>query len=480
MMSPASQILGKITGPIVIVGFGSIGKGMVPMIERHLDYDKSRITVLDPKDEGRKALCDKHGLRFIQKGLTRDNYRELLTPLLTEGSGQGFCINLSVDTGSVDIMELCNELGVLYIDTVNEPWLGFYFDASKGAAARSNYALRETTLAAKKARKPGSHTAVSCCGANPGMVSFFVKQALLNVAADLKLNAPKPKTKAEWADLMRQAGIKGIHIAERDTQRSKKPKPPEVFVNTWSVEGFLSEGMQPSELGWGTHETWMPENAHTHEAGCGAAIYLMQPGANTRVRTWCPTRGTQYGFLVTHNESISISDYFTVRDTSGKAVYRPTCHYAYHPADDAVLSLHELFGSGTMQEKHHILDENEIVDGIDELGVLLFGHDNNAYWYGSQLSIEETRTLAPYQNATGLQVTSAVLGGIVWALENPNEGIVEADEMDFDRLLEIQLPYLGPVKGYYTDWTPLKGRPGLFPEDIDTSDPWQFRNILVR
>ena len=301
-MSPASQIYAKITGPIVMVGFGSIGKGTLPMIERHLDYDKSRITVIDPKDEGRKAHCEKHNVRFIQKGVTRDNYRELLTPLLTEGGGQGFCVNLSVDTGSTDIMELCNELGALYIDTVNEPWLGFYFDSSKGPEARSNYALREATLAAKKARPAGSTTAVSCCGANPGMVSFFVKQALLNVAADLKLNAPKPKTKAEWADLMRQAGIKGIHIAERDTQRSKSPKEPDVFVNTWSVEGFLSEGVQPSELGWGTHEKWMPENARTHEAGCGAAIYLMQPGANTRVRTWCPTRGAQYGFLVTHNE----------------------------------------------------------------------------------------------------------------------------------------------------------------------------------
>jgi homospermidine synthase len=474
-------VYGTITGPIVMVGFGSIGKGTLPLIERHLNYDKSRVTVLDPKDEGRKALCDKHNVRFIQKGLTKDNYRELLTPLLTEGGGQGFCVNLSVDTGSVDIMELCNEIGALYIDTVNEPWLGFYFDASKGAAARSNYALRETTLTAKKARRPGSTTAVSCCGANPGMVSFFAKQALVNLAADLKLNVPEPKTKAEWADLMRQAGVKGIHIAERDTQRSKKPKPPEVFVNTWSVEGFLSEGMQPAELGWGTHEKWMPENAHTHEAGCGAAIYLMQPGANTRVRTWCPTRGSQYGFLVTHNESISISDYFTAYDASGKATYRPTCHYAYHPADDAVLSLHELFGrAGKMQEKHHILDENEIVDGIDELGVLLYGHGKNAYWFGSQLSIEETRDLAPYQNATGLQVTSAVLGGMVWALEHPNEGIVEADEMDFHRLLEIQLPYLGPVKGYYTDWTPLAGRPGLFPEELDTNDPWQFKNVLVR
>jgi homospermidine synthase len=162
-------------------------------------------------------------------------------------------------------------------------------------------------------------------------------------------------------------------------------------------------------------------------------------------------------------------------------VYRPTCHYAYHPCDDAVLSLHELFGrAGEIQSAHHILGEAEILDGIDELGVLLYGHARNAYWYGSQLSVEETRALAPYQNATGMQVTSAVLAGMVWALENPRAGIVEADELDFRRCLEVQTPYLGPVIGVYTDWTPLAHRPALFPEDLDESDPWQFRNVLVR
>ena len=140
-----------------------------------------------------------------------------------------------------------------------------------------------------------------------------------------------------------------------------------------------------------------------------------------------------------------------------------------------------MFGQeGVRQPEWKILDENEIVDGIDELGVLLYGHGKNAYWYGSQLSIEETRMIAPYQNATGLQVSSAVLAGMVWALENPNAGIVEADDIDYKRCLEVQTPYLGPVVGHYTDWTPLDNRPGLFPEDIDTNDPWQFRNILVR
>ncbi len=118
-------------------------------------------------------------------------------------------------------------------------------------------------------------------------------------------------------------------------------------------------------------------------------------------------------------KSISIADYFTVREF-GEVVYRPTCHYAYRPADDAVLSLDEMAGAQwKQQEDSHILEEDEIVDGIDELGVLLYGHAKNAYWYGSQLSIEETRRIAPYQNATGMQVTSAVLAGMVWALENP-------------------------------------------------------------
>ena len=476
--SKSWPIHGTITGPLVMIGLGSIGKGTLPLIERHFKFDQSRFTVIDPVDTDAKLVTDK-GYKFQKVGLTPENYEEVLTPLLSEGEGQGFVVNLSVDTSSLDLMKFCRNLGVLYIDTVVEPWPGFYFDDTAKAADRTNYALRETVRKEKK-KNPGGTTAVSCCGANPGMVSWFVKQALVDIATDTGVKFDEPSSQKDWAKLMKKVGVKGIHIAERDTQRAKEPKPMDEFWNTWSVEGFLSEGFQPAELGWGTHETWKPKNAKEHKKGCRAAIYLEQPGASTRVRTWCPTPGPQYGFLVTHNEAISIADYFTL-EGGKKLKYRPTCHYAYHPANDAVLSLHELFGSaGKIQEKLHVLDESEIQDGIDELGVLLYGHKKNAYWYGSQLSVEETRKLAPYQNATGLQVTSAVLAGMVWALENPEAGIVETDEMDYKRCLEIQKPYLGPVKGYYTDWTPLDGRPGFYPEDLDTSDPWQFKNILVR
>jgi homospermidine synthase len=472
-----AAVLARFVGPIVMIGFGSIGKGTLPLLERHLAFDRSKFVVIAPDDSDRELL-DERKLAFTHLAITKENYRDVLTPLLTGGPGRGMIVNLSVETSSVELMDYCKDIDAFYIDTVVEPWPGLYTDAKLSVSQRSNYALRESLLALRR-RRPGGVTAVSCCGANPGMVSWMVKQALLDVARDIKLAHEEPKAREDWARLAQRVGIKGIHIAERDTQRARNPKPMGEFVNTWSVEGFVSEGMQPAELGWGTHEKTMPANGRQHDFGCGAAIYLLQPGAGTRVRSWTPTPKSQHGFLVTHNESISIADYFTLRD-NGKLVYRPTCHYAYHPCDDAVLSLHEMAGAAwTQQDSWQILSEHDIVDGIDELGVLLYGHAKNAYWYGSQLSIEETRKLAPYQNATGLQVTSAVLAGVIWMLENPERGIVEADEMDFRRCLAVQRPYLGPVIGQYTDWTPLVGRGVLFPEDVDASDPWQFKNVLV-
>ncbi|WP_295316506.1 saccharopine dehydrogenase NADP-binding domain-containing protein [Roseobacter sp.] len=464
---------GRIDGPVVIIGFGSIGRGTLPLIERHFDYDADQMVVIEPNADMHTFLSQRK-IRHLQEKITRENYREVLGGIFKDG--KGFCVNLSVDTSSLDIMKFCRELGVLYIDTVVEPWEGFYFETTENAE-RTNYALRQK-VRDEKAASPGGTTAVSCCGANPGMVSWFVKEALLTLARDTGRDATPPADRAGWGALMKDLGVKGVHIAERDTQARAIPRPRGTFVNTWSVEGFISEGFQPAELGWGTHETWMPENAHSYDTGCQSAIWLERPGAITRVHTWCPTPGPQFGFLVTHNEAVSISDYYTVGPADAPD-FRPTCHYAYHPSDDAVLSLHEMFGSGKQQAVHHIMEEDEIIEGIDELGVLLYGHEKNALWYGSRLSNAETRDLAPYQNATGLQVTSAVLAGMVWALENPHAGIVETDEMDHARCLEVQKPYLGPVEAHYTDWTPLQDRWELFPEDIDETDPWLFRNVLA-
>jgi homospermidine synthase len=460
-------------GRILIVGFGSIGQGILPLILRHVGVPPERVSIVTADERGR-AVAAEFGVKLICETLTRQSFRRVLNPLLGRGD---FLLNVSVDVASTALIKLCWEKGAMYLDTCIEPWPGGYTDPTVPAARRTNYALREEALALRpgNARAP---TAVLTHGANPGLVSHLVKQALLNIAADTAAEAGNPQSRADWGDLARRLGVKVIHIAERDTQVSHVPKEPNEFVNTWSVDGFVSEGSQPAELGWGTHERNFPRDGKRHDFGCMCAIYLMQPGASTRVRTWTPLAGHFHGFCITHGESISIADYYTVRD-GAQAVYRPTVHYAYHPCDAAIVSLHEFAGRNwQLQEKKRILMD-DIDKGIDELGVLLAGHKNNAYWFGSQLSIDAARKLAPHNSATSLQVTVACLAGMVWAIENPNCGVVEPDEMDFRRNLEICMPYLGNVVGQYTDWTPLHERDRLFPEDIDKSDPWQFKNVRV-
>jgi len=460
-------------GRLVMLGCGSIGQGVLPLILRHIDMPRDRIHILTADARGSDVAAE-FGVALTVAPVTRENFRDLLAPLLGRGD---FLLNLSVDVSSVALIALCQELGALYLDTCIEPWAGGYTDPSLTPSQRSNYALRESALALARPGDKGP-TAVLTHGANPGLVSHFVKQALLDIARDTGADQAVPVTREDWAALAARLGVKVIHIAERDTQSADIAKAPGEFVNTWSIDGFTGESCQPSELGWGTHERWTPADARRHEFGSDAAIYLLRPGAATRVRSWTPLEGPFHGFLVTHNESISIADYLTLRE-DGVVRYRPTVHYAYHPCDDAVLSLHEFAGKNWRLQERKRLMMHEIARGMDELGVLLMGHARGAYWYGSRLTIETTRRLVPHNNATSLQVTAAVLGGLVWAMENPDSGIVEADHIDHERVLEVARPYLGEMAGVYGDWTPLLDRASLFAEEIDRDDPWQFRNFLV-
>ena len=301
------------SGRLVIVGFGSIGQGVLPLLLRHIDLRPDQIVVITAELRGHE-VAEEYGIRFVETALTRENYRAVLDPWLGEGD---FLLNVSVDVSSVALIELCRDRGALYLDTCIEPWPGGYTDPNLPPSARSNYALRESALALRPNGNNGGNsgpTAVITHGANPGLVSHFVKQALLDVAHDADSAIAAPTDRTGWARLAERLGVKAIHIAERDTQVSAIPKEPGEFVNTWSIDGFFSEGSQPAELGWGTHERHFPADGRRHDFGSRAAIYLLRPGAGTRVRSWTPLEGPYLGFLITHGESISIADYLTVRD----------------------------------------------------------------------------------------------------------------------------------------------------------------------
>lgn len=457
-------------GQMVMVGFGAIGQGVLPLLLRHIAMAPQQLTIVTADENGIEEARS-YGVRHQVTPLVLENYGRILDGLLGPGD---FLLNLAINVASVELIRYCRERDILYLDACIEPWQGGYTDPAMTPSARSNYGLRE---AARALRAAGAPTAVLTHGANPGWVSHLVKQALLDIARDGGRAALAPANRAGWAQLAQSLNIRVIHIAERDWQLANPRKQPGEFVNTWSVAGFIGEGSQPAELGWGSHERHFPGDGRRHDYGCEAAIYLERPGAATRVRSWTPLAGPMHAFLVTHGEAISIADYLTV-GSGVQPSYRPTCHYAYYPCDDAVLSLHELAArEWRCQDSERIIREEAA--GIDELGALLMGHQRGAYWLGSRLSTEAARRLAPYNSATTLQVAAGVVAGVIWAMRSPRCGIVDPDELPFDEILAFCRPYLGDVVGVYSDWTPLKERQDFFPEQLDRDDPWQFCNFRV-
>jgi len=464
----------KFQGNFLILGWGAIARASLPLILRHFGITAKNITVVTADEHG-KEVAVKEGIKHIVHPITSENSRKVLGPLIKQCD---MLLNLSVDVSSVDLAQLAQEKGCLYMDTCIEPAAGGYMQGTLGD--RTNYAQREKAIALKSKYPKGSPTALFAHGVNPGLISSILKQALLNIASDTLPSVTTPATKSEWAVLMQRLGVRVVHIAERDTQVTKVQKKPGEFFNTWSVDGFISEGVfQAAELGWGTHEKELPVDALTQTSGSCAAIYLSRPGAATKVRTWAPIEKNYHGFLVTHNESVSIAEYFSVLDKSGKAIFRPTVHYAYHPCDAAVQSVHEILGKDSVKQPVATVILDEITDGYDELGVLVMGHARGAYWYGSVLDIHEARRLAPYNSATSLQVAAGVLAGLVHCIEHQKDGIIEAEDMDYKRAIEVAAPYLGKLVGTYSDWTPIKNYQPLFPRPVDLTDPWQFKNFRV-
>ena len=77
---------GRIDGPIVMIGFGSIGRGTLPLIERHFAYDPRELYVIEPSDE-HAVFLEQRGVHHIRLGLKPENYREVLARLFPGGAG---------------------------------------------------------------------------------------------------------------------------------------------------------------------------------------------------------------------------------------------------------------------------------------------------------------------------------------------------------------------------------------------------------
>jgi homospermidine synthase len=477
------------SGRILFVGYGSVAQCTLPILLKHVNVPFTNITVLDFEDCGEDLRpWTEQGVHWVRDKVTPDNLGSLLGQHVAAGD---LLIDLAWNIDCCEILQWCHDQGVMYLNTSIEVWDPYNGSADKHPTERTLYWRHMNVRRMTSAWDRLGPTAVVEHGANPGLISHFTKQALLDIAAKLDDDGRLIATEADeirqlaadqtFNRLAMKLGVKVIHCSERDTQISDVPKQVDEFVNTWSIEGFREEGTTTAEMGWGTHEKELPPLAFEHLDGPKNQICLARMGMNTWVRSWVPHYSIR-GMVVRHGEAFTISDRLTVWE-NGRAVYRPTMHYAYCPCDAAIVSLNELCGYDYELQPNLRIMSDEITSGADILGALLMGHDYNSWWTGSILTIEEARRLVPHQNATTMQVAISVVAAVTWMISNPERGVLVPDDLPLEHVLEISKPYLGDFVSIPVDWTPLKDADdyfGPFGEAVrDRDDPWQFKNFLT-
>jgi homospermidine synthase len=437
---------------IVIMGYGNIGQALSPLLRRR--FADLPIYIFDERMETAQIdIAAQYGMNWTRLRLTETNFAATLLPHVGEDT---LVINVATSICSRDLIAWAQYRQAFYLDTCIDPWS--YQDGELGSAANTNYAIRETVLALQRqqsSRHAACATSVVAHGANPGLVSLLAKEALLIMARRYLPDFAVPCRQADWALVAEALGVRVIQVSERDSQHTKRPREPQTFVNTWSVDGFVAEALQPVEVGWGSHEAAGPfaADAKIHQYGCQAGVYFKTLGAHALVRSWSPSAGDFTGRLISHNEAISLASYLTLPGNRGPR-YRPTVYYAYHPCDQALASLALLADGDRHAIEAERLLKDDIDDGIDELGVLLLSDRHPNLWLGSQLSIHRARAIAPHNNATSLQVVGSMMAAIEWIELNPRAGIVESEAMDHEFVLTHARRYWEPVVHEFREWHP--------------------------
>ncbi len=211
---------------ILFVGYGAVAQCALPILVKHLQTPAKNITVMDFEDR-RAALAPwlKRGVKFTRQRVTRENLGALLGQYLGAGD---VLIDLAWNIDACEILQWCHDHGVLYINTSVELW-DPYQNSLNAPPQKMTLYWRHMKLRHMISQwaQPGP-TAVLEHGANPGLISHFTKQGLIDIGRramkDKKITGPAAEEVQQLiADqkfnlLAQKLGVKVIHCSERDTQ----------------------------------------------------------------------------------------------------------------------------------------------------------------------------------------------------------------------------------------------------------------------
>ena len=251
---------------VLILGYGAVAKCTLPILLQHVKIPYDQITILDFEDKGAAlAPWTAKGIRYFRRRITPENLGMVLSEYLSPG---GLLIDLAWNIDCCEMVQWCHDHDVLYVNTSVEVWDP---DAERFSASPYEKIPYNRQMKLQELTKDWNDatTFVVDHGANPGLISHFAKQGLIDIArrmiadgmAEDPENLERLIREGNFAGLAMEVGVKVIHCSERDTQISCQPKKVDEFVGTWCIEGLREEGTAPAEIGWGTHEKELPDLA---------------------------------------------------------------------------------------------------------------------------------------------------------------------------------------------------------------------------
>jgi homospermidine synthase len=350
--------------------------------------------------------------------------------------------------------------------------------------------------AAHKTRRFGNQTTIIECGMNPGLISIFIKQGIIDMAKLVlsKKHDPILKTllrKKDFGNICKRLKVRVIHCSELDTQvahnEAQLKKNKKLMTNTWSCLGFIDEGSEPCEIAIGTHEKIIPLKQENVRQIIQQVVLLEKEGRKTQFVSYVPeyiqddgtAKFTEItGVCVHHGEGISFNEYIGTDD------YAPTMHYVYKPSPSVENPIRtrdktDLFEMSKNSKNWRVMNVYEDnLQGTDNVGALFILETNPitgenkpwGYWIGSVLNTDYTKNVLkdPYFGPTTIQVMAGLVSGLAWALKHPNEGMIYTDIIDTKFILSMIKKYLGvfysgqvtgvDIAGYTIDKLMVDGR----------------------
>ena len=455
----------NIKNKILFLGYGAVAKCVWNYFSDYFVFSRKNVFLVDRT----KDAFYGPNLRSVRKiilNVDSTNFEDLIGEIsLKKGD---IIIDLTTSTPTYYFIKMCFIKGFNYINTsiedTNDKMLGKSIDSQQQTISNIASIFNNEI----------SSNILTECGQNPGMIQHYVLYALNEMRKRKSKNKKDDFRQKTMRKVITDYKVGTILMSEIDNMKLKKDNrniDDSIIYNTWSVNGFLFESIDNTELVRGVSNSYIqpyiPKECMNdllmkiYSVPDRDVIFLHKNGLSTSLNSICPiinkkgkVEFTNFrGKLIHHGEVFELARYF------GKNA--PFMSYVYQNSpymDESIENFFKHYPNSTEEDLWTYVNQVDTFRVFDNIkGDKMVGHDSigctifcgeekidQIFWCGSILSDKDENVDASF-TPTIVQVAAGVLSGLSYILEpeNKNMGWVESTDLDTLYMIDKSSPLLG-------------------------------------